>query len=72
MSSWIFEEYFSDCFADFPAIEKIDFDKNKFSTLKSFQFGGIGNTGVTIYLRNNSISSIEPDAFESKRILYAS
>ena len=60
---------FSDCFADFPKLVEIHFEFNQFTTLKSYQFGGIAKTWVDIVIRHNLISSIEPDAFESKIFL---
>ena len=53
-----------DCFADFPVLTRIDLDHNKFSTIKDYQFGGLGDTGVVITLRSNLISTIEPNAFK--------
>ena len=54
----------SDAFADLPSVNVISFWGNKLTTVKAFQFAGIKNIGITIYLSYTEISTIEPQAFE--------
>ena len=58
--------FFIDVFADFVVLDVIQLDNNSFTTVKAFQFGGIGGDKIEIYLDGNEISTVEPQAFEGK------
>ena len=63
----IFRNYpvvFTDAFAGLPELTELDFIYNSFTTIKAYQFGGIGNTGMKIFFTDNDISLVEPNAFE--------
>ena len=54
----------SDGFADLPSVNYINFQDNKFKTIKAFQFGGIQTARTLISLTLNEISTTEPQAFQ--------